>query len=60
MTDVKTGGIIHFAFMNKASIWVIQALDQALAALPTKTTLPMSSKSITPPSVRSSGISVRN
>ena len=34
MTDVKTGWTVHFALMNKASTWVVQALDKALAALP--------------------------
>jgi hypothetical protein len=34
MTDVKTGWTIHFALLNKASAWVVQALDQAFAALP--------------------------
>jgi transposase InsO family protein len=34
MTDVKTGWTIHFALLNKASAWVVQALDKALAALP--------------------------
>ncbi|MDR0689611.1 MAG: hypothetical protein LBG08_05020 [Spirochaetaceae bacterium] len=30
MTDVKTGWTIHFALMNKASTWVLQALDTVL------------------------------
>jgi transposase InsO family protein len=34
MTDVKTGWTIHFALMNKASTWVLKALDKAVTALP--------------------------
>jgi transposase InsO family protein len=34
MTDVKTGWTIHFALMNKAATWVVQALDKAFTALP--------------------------
>ncbi|MDR0409349.1 MAG: transposase family protein [Spirochaetaceae bacterium] len=34
MTDVKTGWTIHFAFMNKASYWVVKALDNAVTTLP--------------------------
>jgi hypothetical protein len=34
MTDVKTGWTIHFALLNKASTWVLQALDKAITSLP--------------------------
>jgi hypothetical protein len=34
MTDVKTGWTIHFALLNKASAWVLKALDTARTALP--------------------------
>jgi hypothetical protein len=34
MTDVKTGWTIHFALMNKASTWVLTALDKAVQMLP--------------------------
>jgi transposase InsO family protein len=34
MTDVKTGWTIHFALMNKASTWVLTALDKAAQMLP--------------------------
>jgi hypothetical protein len=34
MTDVKTGWTVHFALMNKAATWVVQALDKAFTALP--------------------------
>ena len=34
MTDLRTGWTIHFALMNKAATWVVQALDSAIAALP--------------------------
>jgi transposase InsO family protein len=93
MTDVKTGWTVHFALMNKASSWVLTALDRALTSLPMglkgihsdtgsefinkpvglwcrrrgvdfsrgrppiKTTIVMSSRRITPPSVKLSGIS---
>jgi hypothetical protein len=34
MTDVKTGWTIHSALLNKASTWVLTALDKALTSLP--------------------------
>jgi transposase InsO family protein len=34
MTDVKTGWTIHFALLNKASAWVLRALDKAITSLP--------------------------
>jgi transposase InsO family protein len=34
MTDVKTGWTVHFALLNKASVWVIQTLDKAFSLLP--------------------------
>jgi hypothetical protein len=34
MTDVKTGWTVHFALLNKAAAWVIQALDTARSLLP--------------------------
>jgi hypothetical protein len=34
MTDVKTGWTIHSALLNKASTWVLQALDRARTMLP--------------------------
>jgi hypothetical protein len=34
MTDVKTGWTVHFALLNKAAVWVTQALDRALQSLP--------------------------
>jgi hypothetical protein len=34
MTDVKTGWTIHFALLNKASVWVLKALDTAFSLLP--------------------------
>jgi hypothetical protein len=33
MTDIKTGWTIHFALMNKASAWGVQALDKAVESL---------------------------
>jgi hypothetical protein len=34
MTDVKTGWTIHFALMNKAALWVKNALEMAISLLP--------------------------
>jgi hypothetical protein len=34
MTDVKTGWTVHFALLNKAAAWGIQALDTAFSLLP--------------------------
>jgi hypothetical protein len=34
MTGVKTGRTVHFALMNKASAWAVQALDKAVVTLP--------------------------
>jgi hypothetical protein len=34
MTNVKTGWTVHFALLNKASSWVLTALEKSLASLP--------------------------
>jgi hypothetical protein len=34
MTNVKTGWTIRFALLNKASAWVLTALDKAITSLP--------------------------
>jgi hypothetical protein len=33
-TGVKTGWTVHFALMNKASYWVVKALDKTITSLP--------------------------